>query len=66
MLATVWFIYFSLVLVVFACSLAAFKALKSFSILQLPLLTTLQAFTGTFLHEAGVMIQSTTLKNMMI
>jgi len=44
---------FSLALAVFVRSPAAFEALKSFNILQLPSRATLQAFTGAFLHEAG-------------
>jgi len=36
----------------FARSPAAYKALKSFEILQLPSWSTLQ-YTGTFLHEPG-------------
>lgn len=32
---------------------AAYEALKSFTILQLPSQSTLQAYTGAFLHEAG-------------
>ena len=37
----------------FTRSLAAFEALKSFGVLQLPSRSTLQAYTGTFLHELG-------------
>ena len=32
---------------------AAYEALKSFGILQLPCRSTLQAYTGAFLHEPG-------------
>jgi len=32
---------------------AAYKALKSFGILKLPLKSTMQAYTGTFLHSPG-------------
>ena len=37
----------------FTRSPAAFEALKSFGILQLPSRSTLQSYTGTFLHEPG-------------
>ena len=37
----------------FTRSPAAFAALKSFGILQLPSRSTLQSYTGTFLHEPG-------------
>ena len=37
----------------FTRSPAAFEALKSFGILQLPSHSTLQSYMGTFLHEAG-------------
>ena len=37
----------------FTRSPAAFEALKSFGILQLPSRSTLQSYMGTFLHEAG-------------
>lgn len=40
-------------LAVFARSLAAYEALKSFKILQWPARSTLQAYTGAFLHEPG-------------
>ena len=43
-----------LALAVFTRSPAAFEALKSFGILQLPSRSTLQSFTGAFLHEPGV------------
>ena len=36
-----------------ARSPAAYEALKSFKILQLPVHSTLQAYTGVFLHEPG-------------
>ena len=47
-----------LALAVFVRSPAAYKALKSFSILQLPSRATLQAYTGDFLHEAGAAVES--------
>lgn len=40
-------------LAVFVRSPAAYEALKSFNILQLPSRATLQAYTGAFLHESG-------------
>ena len=40
-------------LAVFVRSPAAYEALKSFDVLQLPSRLTLQAYTGAFLHEAG-------------
>jgi len=40
-------------LAMFVRSPAAYEALKSFNILQLPSRSTLQAYIGTFLHEAG-------------
>ncbi|XP_019853621.1 PREDICTED: uncharacterized protein LOC109582964 [Amphimedon queenslandica] len=40
-------------LAVFSRSPAAYEALKSFNILQLPSRSTLQAYTGAFLHDAG-------------
>ena len=42
----------------FVRSPAAFEALKSFNILQLPSRSTLQAYTGAFLHEAGAAAES--------
>ena len=42
-----------LALAVFTRSAAAYNALKSFKILQLPSRSTLQSYTGAFLHEAG-------------
>lgn len=44
---------FFLALAVFVRSPAAYEALKSFNILQLPLQATLQSYTGVFLQEAG-------------
>ena len=50
---------FSLIaLAVFVQSPAAYEALKSFNILQLPSRATLQAYTGAFLHEAGAAAES--------
>ena len=37
----------------FSRSPAAYEALKSFRLLQLPFRSTLQAYTGAFLHDAG-------------
>ena len=42
-----------LALAVYACSPAAYDALKSFKILQLPSKSTLQSYTGAFLHGAN-------------
>ena len=47
-----------LALAVFVCSPSAYEALKSFNVLQLPSRSTLQAYTGAFLHEAGASLQS--------
>lgn len=38
---------------VYSRSPAAYEALKSFKLLQLPSKSTLQAYTGAFLHEPG-------------
>jgi len=43
-----------LALTIFTQSSAAYEALKSFKILQLPSRFTLQSYNGTFLHEPGV------------
>lgn len=40
-------------LAVYIRSPAAYEALKSFGVLQLPCRATLQSYTGAFLHEAG-------------
>ena len=45
--------YFCLALAVYSRSPAAYEALKSFKLLQLPSKSTLQAYTGAFLHEPG-------------
>ena len=45
---------FCLALAVYTRSPAAYKALKSFEIIQLPSRSTLQSYTGSFLHEPGV------------
>ena len=47
---------FSVALAVYTRSpaAAAYEALKSFEILQLPSRFTLQSYTGAFLHEPGV------------
>lgn len=53
------FIYFTFIaLAVFVRSPAAYEALKSFNILQLPARCTLQAYTGCFLHEGGASWES--------
>lgn len=46
-------LYTLLALAVYSRSPAAYEALKSFGILQLPARSTLQAYTGAFLHDAG-------------
>ena len=48
-----YIVCFIIALAVYVRSPAAYEALKSFNILQLPLRSTLQAYTGAFLHEAG-------------
>ena len=40
-------------LAVYTRSPAAYEALKSFGILQLPSRSTLQSYTGAFLHDPG-------------
>ena len=40
-------------LAVFVRSPAAYEALKGFGLMQLPSRSTLQAYTGAFLDEAG-------------
>lgn len=47
-----------LALAVFVRSPSAYEALKSFNVLQLPSRSTLQAYTGAFLHEADASLQS--------
>ena len=37
----------------YVCSPAAYKALESFGILKLPSKSTIQAYTGAFMHEPG-------------
>ena len=44
---------FYLALAVYTRSSAAYEALKSFEIIQLPSRSTLQSYTGSFLHEPG-------------
>ena len=44
---------FLLALAVYSRSPAAYEALKSFKILQLPSRSTLQSYTGAFLHDPG-------------
>ena len=48
-----YFCLLDIALAVFSLSPAAYEALKSFKILQLPSRSTLQAYTGAFLHDAG-------------
>ena len=45
--------FYYVALAVFTRSPAAYEALKSFGILQLPSRSTLQAYTGAFLHQPG-------------
>ena len=45
-------LYF-IALAIFVRSPAAYEALKSFNILQLPSKSTLQSYTGAFLHSPG-------------
>jgi len=47
-----------LALAVYVCSPAAYEALKSFKVLQLPSKSTLQSYTGAFLHEPGACAKS--------
>ena len=42
---------------IYARSPAAYDALKRFNILQLPSKSTLQSYTGAFLHDAGACIE---------
>jgi len=46
-------VYFYIALAVYSRSPAAYEALKRFKILQLPSKSTLQSYTGAFLHEPG-------------
>ena len=46
-------VVYLLALAVYTRSTAAYDALKSFEILQLPLKATLQVYTGAFMHEPG-------------
>ena len=46
-------VFVCLALAVFVRSPAAYEALKSFEILQLPSRSLLQSYTGSFLHEPG-------------
>ena len=48
----------STALAVYVRSPAAYEALKSFNIMQLPSKSTLQSYTGAFLHEAGACRES--------
>ena len=47
-----------LALAIFVRSPSAYEALKSFNILQLPSRSTLQSYTGAFLHEAGASLDT--------
>jgi hypothetical protein len=47
------YITIQMALAIFTRSPAAYEALKSFNILQLPSRSTLQAYTGAFLHQPG-------------
>ena len=51
---TVYFV----ALAVFIRSPAAYEALKSFNVLQLPSRSTIQSYTGAFLHKAGAFSES--------
>lgn len=51
-------LFFLLALAVFVRSPSAYEALKSFDVLHLPSRSTLQAYTGAFLHEAGASSES--------
>ena len=46
-------IFYLIALVVYTHSLAAYKALQSFGILKLPSKSTMQAYTGAFMHSPG-------------
>lgn len=48
-----YYIFSYIALAVYARSPAAYDALKGFDILQLPSQSTLQSYTGSFLHEPG-------------
>ena len=45
--------YIIVALAIYTRSPSVYEALKSFNVLQLPSRSTLQAYTGCFLHEAG-------------
>ena len=47
------FFYVFLALAVYVCSPAAYKALRSFGILKMPCKSTMQAYTGAFMHKLG-------------
>ena len=47
-------IFMFLALAVYVRSPAAYEALKSFKVLQLPSRSRLQSYTGAFLHDPGV------------
>ena len=52
MLTAIYF-HIALAILLYSRSPAAYEALKSFNILQLPSRSTLQLYTGAFLHEPG-------------
>ena len=45
-----------LALAVYVRSPAAYKALQNFGILKLPCKSTMQAYTGAFMHELGQVV----------
>ena len=53
-LLSFWFIMNSVALAIYCRSPAAYKALKDFNILSLPAKSTLQSYSGAFIHAAGV------------
>jgi len=53
----IYIAFLCLALAVYTRSPAAYEALKSFGILQLPSRSTLQAYTGAFMHEPGASSQ---------
>ena len=57
MLNPIYIALLCLALAVYTRSPAAYEALKSFGILQLPSRSTLQAYTGAFMHEPGASSQ---------
>ena len=53
------FLFINVVFTVFVRSTVAYEAFKSFNIFQLPVRSTLQAYTGCFLNEGGASWDST-------